>query len=112
MKRKCIKVVKTNNYKGLCIGHTFVKREFSYNPTNKWLHAHQMTVNGKVEKIKLSDLLQAGAKMGIKESRCKDIISEIGISVNDFGTFAEQVGIKEKTTAYINSIIAANMVKI
>lgn len=85
---------------------------FSYNPTNKWLHAHQMTVNGKVEKIKLSDLLQAGAKMGIKESRCKDIISEIGISVNDFGAFAELVGIKEKTTAYINSIIAANMVKI
>ncbi len=24
MNRKCIKVVKTNNYKGLCIRHTFV----------------------------------------------------------------------------------------
>lgn len=28
MNRKCIKVVKANNYKGLCIRHTFVKREF------------------------------------------------------------------------------------
>ncbi|MGN0513437.1 MAG: hypothetical protein ACI4GD_04090 [Lachnospiraceae bacterium] len=33
---------------------------FSYNPTNKWLHAHQMTVNGKTTKIGLSDLLKAG----------------------------------------------------
>ena len=27
MNRKCIKVAKTNNYKGLCIRHTFVKKE-------------------------------------------------------------------------------------
>ena len=27
MNRKCIRVAKTNNYKGLCIRHTFVKRE-------------------------------------------------------------------------------------
>ncbi len=83
---------------------------FSYNPTNKWLRAHQMTVNGKTSEIKLSDFLEAGAKMGIKERRCKDIISEISISVNDFGTFAEQVGIKEKTVTYINSVIAANRI--
>ena len=31
MNRKCIRVAKTNNYKGLCIRHTFVKREFYYN---------------------------------------------------------------------------------
>jgi hypothetical protein len=24
---KCIKIAKANNYKGLCIRHTFVKRE-------------------------------------------------------------------------------------
>lgn len=27
MNRKCIKVAKANNYKSLCIRHTFVKRE-------------------------------------------------------------------------------------
>ena len=27
MNRKCIKLAKTNNYKDLCIRHTFVKRE-------------------------------------------------------------------------------------
>ncbi|MCR5127451.1 MAG: type II toxin-antitoxin system HipA family toxin [Lachnospiraceae bacterium] len=85
---------------------------FSYNPTNKWLRAHQMTVNGKTLEIGLADFLEAGSKMGIKERRCKDIIGEVGASVSDFGRFAEQAGIKEKTYDYINSIIAANRAKV
>ncbi len=84
---------------------------FSYNPTNKWLRAHQMTVNGKTLEIGLADLIEAGSKMGIKERRCKDILGEVGLSVSNFGRFAEQVGIKEKTCDYINSIIAVNSVK-
>ena len=85
---------------------------FSYNPINKWLRAHQMTVNGKTIEIGLADLLEAGNKMGIKERRCKDIINEVSASVARFSRFAEQAGIKEKTYDYINSIIAANSVKI
>ncbi|MGN0438043.1 MAG: type II toxin-antitoxin system HipA family toxin [Lachnospiraceae bacterium] len=85
---------------------------FSYNPTNKWLRAHQMTVNGKTVEIGLTDLVEAGAKMGIKERRCKDIISEISFVVSDFATFAQRVGIKEQTFTYINSVIAANKINI
>ena len=85
---------------------------FSYNPTNKWLRAHQMTVNGKQSEIGLSDLVEAGNKMGIKEKRCKDIISEVQTSVSNFKSFAEQVGINEKTVDYINSIISENKVNI
>lgn len=85
---------------------------FSYNPTNKWLRAHQMTVNGKTSEIGLEDLFEAGSKMGIKERRCKDIIGEVDLSVSNFGKFAEQAGIKEKTCDYINSIIALNSVRI
>ena len=85
---------------------------FSYNPSNKWLRAHQMTINGKSAGIELLDLLEAGAKMGIKERRCKDIINEVGTKVSSFKSFAEQVGIKEKTYNYINSVIESNMIKI
>jgi serine/threonine-protein kinase HipA len=85
---------------------------FSYNPTNKWLRAHQMTVNGKTMEIGLSDLLEAGAKMGIKNRRCRDIISEIIISVSSFTSYAEQAGVKEKTVASINAVIEANKIKI
>lgn len=50
--------------------------------------------------------------MGIKDRRCKDIISEIGALVSDFATYAGRAGIKEKTYNYINDVIDANMVKI
>lgn len=78
---------------------------FSYNPDNKWLRAHQMTVNGKTMGIGLSDVLEAGNKMGIKERRCKDIINDVKTAVSEFPKIAEQVGIKENTFEYINSII-------
>ena len=83
---------------------------FSYNPTNKWLRAHQMTVNGKTLGIVLSDLLEAGNKMGIKQRRCKDIISEVESAIAEFSVIAEQIHIKEKTFEYINSIIKENKV--
>ena len=50
--------------------------------------------------------------MGVKERRCKDIINEIATKVRGFQSFAEQVGITEKTYSYINSIIETNMIKI
>lgn len=50
--------------------------------------------------------------MGIKEKRCKDIISEIGEKVSDIASFAQQAGIKEKTYNYINSVIETKMIKI
>lgn len=50
--------------------------------------------------------------MGVKERRCKDIISEIGASVSGFASYAEQVGIKEKTFEFINSVLEINKIKI
>ena len=85
---------------------------FSYNPDNKWLRAHQMTINGKTQGIGLSDLLICGRKLGIKERRCKDIISEVRAAVCKFAAYAEQAGIKEKTVEYIASIIDANKIEI
>ena len=35
---------------------------YSYDVTNKWLSAHQMTINGKKSNITLNDLLEAGKK--------------------------------------------------
>ena len=71
-----------------------------------------MTVNGKRAEIGLDDLVETGRRMEIKERRCKDIINEVKTAVDKFDSFAEQVGIKEKTAEFINSIIAANTVAI
>lgn len=82
---------------------------FSYNPDSKWLRAHQMSVNGKTTQIGVQDLLEAGSRMGIKQRRCNDIIGEVSAAAMGFLTFAEQVGIKEKTAEYINSVITGSM---
>lgn len=85
---------------------------FSYNPTNKWLRAHQMTINGKTTDIKLEDLLQAGAKMDIKDRKCRDIINEVSEIVSDFSSYAEQVGISERTVKHIKDILDINKVEL
>ncbi len=85
---------------------------FSYDLNNRWLRAHQMTVNGKTSEINLIDLLAAGEKMGIKEKRCKDIINEVKDKVLAFNIFAEQAGIKEQTYNYIHSVIQSNMINL
>lgn len=84
---------------------------FSYDPANKWLRAHQMTVNGKTTQIGLKDLLTAGKSMGLREKRCKEIIGETGKVVSRFADYAHEAGIQEKTIEYIQSILAQNKVE-
>ena len=82
---------------------------FSYNPTNKWLRAHQMSVNGKADDIQLSDLLESGKNMGIKERSCKKIIDEVKDSVQNFAMYAEEAKLSEKTFSRIKSVIDSQM---
>ena len=81
---------------------------FSYNPTNKWLRAHQMTINQKNTGINLADLLEAGKKMGLKKSKCMEIISHISSVVDDFEKYAEDANIREKTYKEIKNVINQN----
>ena len=85
---------------------------FSYNVMNKWLSAHQMTVNGKKSGIDLDDLLMTGTKMGLRKKKCVDIISQVGIVVSKFARYAEELKIKEKTILDIEKILAQNKVEI
>ena len=82
---------------------------FSYNPTNKWLRAHQMSVNGKADDIQLSDLLESGKNMGIKERSCKKIIDEVKNSVENFAMYAEEAKLSEKVISRIKSVIDSQM---
>ncbi len=84
---------------------------FSYDLSNKWLRAHQMTVNGKNTNIRLSDLLSAGKKMGLKEKRCKEIIREIEDTVKCFADYAGEAGIREKTINDIQTILEQNKIE-
>lgn len=85
---------------------------YSYDVTNKWLSAHQMTINGKKSNINLTDLLAAGENMGLKKKKCKDIISQISLVVADFEKYAEESNIREKTFCDIKKILDQNKVEV
>jgi len=85
---------------------------YSYDSTNKWLCAHQMTVNGKSRGITLSDLTEAGLKMGLKRKKCVEFISRVSTVVSDFEKYAEQTGIRESTAHGIKKILDQNKVEL
>lgn len=83
---------------------------FAYNPQNRWLRAHQMTVNGKDNHILAEDMLQAGIRMGLKERKCREIIWKISETVARFESYAAQVCIRDKTVSTIRKILDINRV--
>lgn len=85
---------------------------YSYDVTNKWLSAHQMTINGKKSDINLTDLLEVGEKMGLKKKKCMDIISKISLVVSNFEKYANEANIRERTYADIKKILDQNTVEI
>ena len=82
------------------------------NVSEKVVRFRKSIVNRKDGNIELSDLLEAGKAMEIKEHRCKDIINDIQQVVCDFSGYASRIGIKESTTDYIRSIITKSIVNI
>ena len=85
---------------------------FSYNPTNKWLRAHQMTINQKTRDIQLMDMLEVGKKMGIRKRKCMEIISRISKVVAEFEKYAIEAKIREKTYCDIRKVLDQNKVEI
>ena len=83
---------------------------FSYNPDNRWLRTHQMTINGKNRNIGLEDLLAAGVNMGISRKKCMNIVSETDKVVSRFEEYADAVGIREKTVNDIRVVLDENRV--
>ena len=83
---------------------------FSYNPDNKWLRAHQMTVNGKTTGIIFDDLLAAGAVMSLSRRKCKGIIEQIQSIVDRFEEFASPEGLKEEAASEIRKVLNDNKV--
>ncbi len=78
---------------------------FSYNPENKWLRAHQMTVNQKSDQICHADLIAAGDRMGLKKRKCENIISEVSGVVQNFQKYAEKSGLREEVFASVMGVI-------
>ncbi len=78
---------------------------FSYDPNNKWLREHQMSINNKSNNFTLDDLLQAGKNMGIKKEKSLSIIAKVRESVSKFEQFAKEAGINQYNIDRIKKVL-------
>jgi serine/threonine-protein kinase HipA len=66
---------------------------YAFNPENKWIARHQMSVNGKREGINVDNLLAVALQMNIKKP--KDIIAKVKGSLVKWKHFAHEAKMPE-----------------
>lgn len=81
----------------------------SYSPSNIWLKAHQMSVNGKRTDITKQDIISCASAMDISEAKCKIMIQKVEDAVSLFSEFAEEADLpKSETDAILKTIQMGN----
>lgn len=75
---------------------------YAYDPKNKWMKSHQMSINGKRDAIRRKDLLEAAKKMNIKKPG--EIIAKTIETISNWNKYAkiaevnqDQIGAIRKT---------------
>lgn len=76
---------------------------FAYDPKNKWMKSHQMSINGKFDDINRKDILTLAKNMNIKKANQKiDNIIEV---VSKWVDFAKEAKVKVEQIKYIQSTL-------
>ncbi|GLC97726.1 toxin HipA [Cupriavidus sp. TA19] len=73
---------------------------FAFNPSNKWLKAHLMSVNGKFDGITEQDFREVADRyelLGV----CKDIVADVRAAVAKWPAFAAEAGVPAGITQEI-----------
>lgn len=76
---------------------------YAYNPDNRWLKQHQLSVNGKRENIYRADLLKVATEMNIKKPL--EIIAAVQEAASKWSEFASTAGIPEGQSVGIGRLI-------
>jgi serine/threonine-protein kinase HipA len=78
---------------------------FAYSPTSPWVSRHLMSVEGRFEGIRLTDLETLGDRVGVAGYR--DIISTVADAVASFDTFAARAGLSAERVAEVKARLDA-----
>ena len=76
---------------------------FSYRKNSSWVSAHQMLINGKADKLEITDLLAVAKYAGIKRSAAKEYIDQIRDAISKWNVFADEAGISANQKEFIKS---------
>ena len=66
---------------------------YAYKPDNRWLKAHQMSVNNKRVDITENDLISCASAMDISEAKCRNMILRVKEAISKFRVYAESANI-------------------
>ena len=81
---------------------------YAYNPDGMWTGTHQMSINGKRDRITRQDLMDAAKHMGIKQAEAEQAIAAVGESLTRWYDFADKANITDRAAHQI----AAQFVKL
>jgi serine/threonine-protein kinase HipA len=78
----------------------------AYQPKHQWVSQHALSINGKRTHITKDDLLTIGKS--IKHKKAAETIEEIGNTVSQWKTFADEVKVSPK----LRDEIAATLIRL
>ncbi len=67
---------------------------YAFDPQNKWIHSHQLSVNGKRDNVSKEDILTVARQINIKKPN--EIIEKIKDTVSKWKEFAKDSGVDSK----------------
>lgn len=74
---------------------------FAWDPGNRWLDSHQMTVNAKRDGFTLGDVREVADAAGMKRGRAEAIVGEVRDAVGRWAEFAAGAAVHEATAERI-----------
>jgi len=66
---------------------------YAYDPANKWLGKHQMSLNGKRDGFVLDDFEDCAKTISLKRGAAKAILGEVQAAVSDWSKIAKEAGV-------------------
>jgi len=76
---------------------------FAYDPKNKWMKSHQMSINGKYDDINRTDILALAKNMNIKKANQK--IDNVIDVISKWKAFAKAAKVAAEQIKYIQSTL-------
>lgn len=67
---------------------------YAYDPANKWLGKHQMSLNGKRDGFVLEDFDDCAKTISLKRGAAKSILTEVQEAVSGWSKIADEVGVQ------------------
>lgn len=80
---------------------------YSYDPSNKWISQHNLSINGKTRNITKEDLLRVGKEMGVKQA--KTIIETTKQVIFNWPKYAKKTGVTAKQITAISKSLLTDL---